>query len=163
MIIVAGLPRSGTSLMMQMLSAGGMPVMVDHPDCSDADKANPRGYWECFDSLPRRGGRGDWAIKAVDSTLPLLPRSIDADFLVMRRDLREVARSMSTDLHTVRLLSASMMDWLRGQRHMIVRHRMLFTEPGFAIDRIVDFLGMPLDRDAMREAIDPNLYRHRIR
>ena len=42
--IVSGLPRSGTSLMMQMLAAGGMPIMSD--EIRAPDTHNPRGYLE---------------------------------------------------------------------------------------------------------------------
>ena len=42
--VVSGLPRSGTSLMMQMLSAGGLPALTD--DLREADESNPRGYFE---------------------------------------------------------------------------------------------------------------------
>jgi len=43
-VVVSGLPRSGTSLMMQMLQAGGMPLLIDGLRPADAD--NPNGYWE---------------------------------------------------------------------------------------------------------------------
>ena len=43
-IIVSGLPRSGTSLAMQMLHAGGVPVLTDSLRAADTD--NPRGYLE---------------------------------------------------------------------------------------------------------------------
>ena len=40
--LVSGLPRSGTSMMMKMLEAGGMPVLVEH--LRTADEENPEGY-----------------------------------------------------------------------------------------------------------------------
>ena len=51
--IVSGLPRSGTSLMMQMLAAGGMPVLSDGERQADTD--NPKGYfeWERIKRLPK--------------------------------------------------------------------------------------------------------------
>ncbi|MGA3212122.1 MAG: hypothetical protein ABSD20_12520, partial [Terriglobales bacterium] len=59
--IVSGLPRSGTSLMMQMLGAGGMPLLTDHERQPDID--NPRGYceWEPIKLLPRQAGLIDQA------------------------------------------------------------------------------------------------------
>jgi len=43
-IVVSGLPRSGTSLMMRILQAGGIPVLSDSH--RPADINNPRGYFE---------------------------------------------------------------------------------------------------------------------
>ena len=43
-IVVSGLPRSGTSLMMQMLQQGGVEIVTDHVRTADVD--NPRGYYE---------------------------------------------------------------------------------------------------------------------
>jgi len=42
--IVSGLPRSGTSMMMKILEAGGIPVLADHIRSADID--NPNGYYE---------------------------------------------------------------------------------------------------------------------
>ena len=42
--IVSGLPRSGTSMMMSMLQAGGMDLLTDNERKADID--NPRGYFE---------------------------------------------------------------------------------------------------------------------
>ena len=42
--IVSGLPRSGTSMMMKMLEAGGMQVLTDNIRTPDED--NPKGYYE---------------------------------------------------------------------------------------------------------------------
>ncbi len=59
--IVSGLPRSGTSLMMQMLGAGGMTLLTDFERKADED--NPRGYceWEPAKLLPKQPGRIDEA------------------------------------------------------------------------------------------------------
>jgi hypothetical protein len=43
-VLVSGLPRSGTSMMMKMLEAGGVPIMTD--GVREADRDNPKGYFE---------------------------------------------------------------------------------------------------------------------
>src|SRR5262245_31100793 len=75
--IVSGLPRSGTSLMMQMLAAGGMPVLSDGERQADID--NPRGYleWERIKQLPKDltvidGAEGK-AVKVISQLLLSLP------------------------------------------------------------------------------------------
>jgi len=45
--IVSGLERSGTSLMMQILKASGIPVAYD--ETRKKDKNNPKGYFELED------------------------------------------------------------------------------------------------------------------
>jgi hypothetical protein len=78
--IVSGLPRSATSLMMQMLGAGGMPILSDGQRAADGD--NPRGYyeWERIKRLPQEPDRIDEAegqavkvIAVVSSPRPQLP------------------------------------------------------------------------------------------
>ena len=95
--VVSGLPRSGTSLVMQMLAAGGIPVLGD--DLRRADEDNPRGYLEYEkvkslerDStwLPEAEGK---AIKIISFLLPKLPSSFEYRVIFVRRNLTEVLRS----------------------------------------------------------------------
>src|SRR6266567_4048665 len=60
-VVVSGLPRSGTSLMMQMLRAGGMPLLTD--DLRPADVDNPNGYWE-YEPVKRLQQDNSWISKA---------------------------------------------------------------------------------------------------
>lgn len=78
--VVSGLPRSGTSLMMQMLAAGGLPAL--HDGHRPADDDNPRGYFEFAGAknlrvdaswLPAGQGR---AVKLVAQLLPFLPAAV---------------------------------------------------------------------------------------
>ena len=43
-IVVSGLPRSGTSMMMKMLEVGRQPILTDN--LREADANNPNGYYE---------------------------------------------------------------------------------------------------------------------
>src|ERR1700685_2410523 len=95
--IVSGLPRSGTSLMMQMLAAGGVPVLSDGERTADAD--NPRGYveWERIKRLPQEPNCIDQAeskaVKVVSQLLFALPAGHNYQILFMERPLSEVVGS----------------------------------------------------------------------
>jgi len=68
-VIVSGLPRSGTSLMMQMLQAGGMPLLIDDLRPPDAD--NPNGYWE-YEPVKRLQQDNSWIPKAEDKAVKVV-------------------------------------------------------------------------------------------
>ncbi len=96
-IVVSGLPRSGTSLMMQMLDKGGIPVVTDHVRTADAD--NPRGYYELervkaikrdASWLPELEGK---AVKIISQLLYELPSNHKYRVIFMERDLDEVVPS----------------------------------------------------------------------
>jgi len=101
-LIVSGLPRSGTSLMMQILRAGGIPILTDGRRAADAD--NPEGYWEweAIKQLPKNPGilahaKGH-AVKVVSALLPSLPRTHRYKILFMTRPIAEVIESQWTML-----------------------------------------------------------------
>lgn len=96
-VLVSGLPRSGTSLMMQMLRAGGMPIM--HDGKREADIDNPEGYWEWEDikHLPKRPllieqAHGK-AIKVISALIPALPTKHKFKIIFMTRPVQEVVAS----------------------------------------------------------------------
>jgi hypothetical protein len=181
-IIVSGLPRSGTSLMMQMLHSGGVEVVSDNLRAADTD--NPRGYLE-YEKVKRLKQDASWlplargkAIKMVSQLLYDLPASETYRILFMERDLDEVLRSQekmlerlgrpaaprdqikaSFTLHLERLH-----DWLRQQPHLAVlrvSYPGLVAEPRPEAERVRHFLGAPLDLEGMVRAVEPALYRNR--
>jgi Sulfotransferase family len=185
--IVSGLPRSGTSLMMQMLAAGGIPPFTDR--LRVADESNPRGYYELervkqlkTDSAWLTDARGK-AVKIIHLLLPELPLNAGHEYRVvfMRRDIGEVIASQRAMLARMGKTGAALDDtklaalfeaqlsrvetWLREHSASVqfldVPHHELVTNPGFLIDRIVEFLGLELDRTKMAEAVDPTLWRQR--
>src|SRR5215813_11558433 len=96
-IVVSGLPRSGTSLMMQMLASGGVEVVTDHIRTADTD--NPRGYLE-FEKVKKIKEDQSWlpavrgkAVKMVSQLLYDLPASERYRILFMERDLDEMLLS----------------------------------------------------------------------
>ena len=181
-IVVSGLPRSGTSLMMQMLDRGGIPIVTDRVRAADID--NPRGYYE-FEAVKRTRQDGSWvpqargkAVKLVSPLLYDLPAGECYRILFMQRDLDEVLDSqekmlqrrkqaavprdqmkVSFQLHLERLTA-----WLTQQPHMqllpIVYHQ-LIAAPEHQLPQITRFLDRHLDHNAMLQAVDPTLYRNR--
>ena len=97
--IVSGLPRSGTSMMMKMLEAGGIPIVQDGIRTANTD--NPKGYYEFerVKQLPK--GDTAWladshgkAVKIISALLKHLPSDYEYKVLFMRRDLDEVTASL---------------------------------------------------------------------
>lgn len=180
--IVSGLPRSGTSLMMKMLEAGGMSVVMD--GVREADVDNPKGYYEYEPAktikqdkswLP--GTRGK-VFKMVSMLLVELPPDFRYKVIFMRRNIDEVLASQRkmlqrlnkrvADEDKMRELYAKHLtqidSWLAGQGNvesMTVLFNNLFQNPQTEIEQITDFLGGTLDAGKMREVIDVTLYRNR--
>ena len=103
-VIVSGLPRSGTSMAMKMLAAGGMPILTD--GVRTADESNPKGYYE-LEAVKELHKQADmrWlfdargkAVKIVSFLLTWLPETHDYKVIFMQRDLREVMASETTML-----------------------------------------------------------------
>jgi hypothetical protein len=100
--IVTGVQRSGTSLMMRLLEAAGMPVLTDNVRLPDAD--NPNGYYE-FEAVKQVRQDPRWvprargcAVKMVYRLLHEMPREFDYRVIFMRRDLQEIVRSQTSML-----------------------------------------------------------------
>src|SRR3989442_4789242 len=101
-VIVSGLPRSGTSLMMQMLQAGGMSLLKDDLRPPDAD--NPNGYWE-YEPVKRLQQDNSWipkaegkAVKVVSALLQYLPPQHTYKIIFMQRPMREIMASQTVML-----------------------------------------------------------------
>jgi hypothetical protein len=181
-IVVSGLPRSGTSLMMQMLDRGGIPAVTDHARTADED--NPRGYFE-FEAVKRTKQDASWlpaargkAVKLVSSLLYDLPATETYRILFMQRDLDEVLESQEKMLARLgkpaaprdRMRSAfrvhldRLYQWLPQQPHMqtlMVHYNRLLGDPPAEVSSIAQFLGGRATAESMLSAIDPSLYRNR--
>jgi len=185
-VIVSGLPRSGTSMMMKMLEAGGMAIMTDGG--RDADIDNPKGYFEYdrtkdlekeTDKSYISEGRGK-ALKVISFLIKDLPDDNDYRVIFMRRDLDEVLASQDKMIQRLGTTdsSADAEAMKEAYRNDIVRARLLCKKrPNFelievhyrsAIEDPVEtsrevnaFLGNRLDEEAMRKAVDESLYRNR--
>jgi hypothetical protein len=185
-VIVSGLPRSGTSMMMQMLQAGGIAVVTD--SVRTPDDSNPKGYFEleAVKDLDKgippgwlRGARGK-AVKIVSSLVRWLPETNNYQVIFMQRNLDEVIASQnkmlidrgapadaSQDEHVKRQYQAhveQMLRLLRGRRSvslLVVDYGETVARPEEAAHRIDRFLGGGLDVERMAASADATLHRNR--
>jgi hypothetical protein len=183
-VIVSGLPRSGTSLMMHMLQAGGMPLLID--DLRPADADNPNGYWE-YEPVKSLQQDNSWmhktegkAVKIVSALLQYLPPQHTYKIIFMQRPMQEVLASQSVMLErrgeqgskandqTLETVFAQHLDrterWLVTQKHMTVlpvNYHETVANPTETATRVVQFLDLPLAVAAMARVVDPRLHRQR--
>jgi hypothetical protein len=185
-IVVSGLPRSGTSLMMMMLDAAGIPPMQDH--IREADTDNPKGYYEFerVKKLPEgdrkwvRNAKGK-AVKVISMLLEHLPSKYSYDVIIMRREIGEILASQRKMLvrrgeNPNKVSDGEMgdlfekhfnqvMDWIRTKknfRFVEVSYNKMLESPEGEIAKVNQFLGGNLDEKAMLAKIDTNLYRQRM-
>lgn len=184
-VIVSGLPRSGTSMMMKMLEAGGVPIMTDAIRTADVD--NPKGYYEYervkelekeTDKSYVREGRGK-ALKVISFLLKELPDDNFYRVVFMRRDLGEVISSqnkmldrrgeqsitddeMMAEAYRNHLAAVRILVRKRSNFEILeVRYDQAVKAPADAARAVNAFLGGTLDEAAMRAAVDAELYRNR--
>jgi len=180
--VVSRLPRSGTSMMMRMLAAGGMALLVDGVRTADGD--NPVGYYEYEPVKTLPEGNVAWlqeaegrAVKVVSPLLPALPDTHEYKVVFMERNLQEVEASQrrmlarrgaspsGADLVAVfRKHLALVRTWLADQPHcevLYVGYAAAVQRPTEIVDRVATFLDVALDREAMAASVDPSLYRNR--
>lgn len=183
-VIVSGLPRSGTSVMMQMIHAGGLPALADGIRTPDED--NPRGYFE-FERVKQIKTDKAWltdapgkVVKMVHLLLLDLPPGNEYRVVFLRRNLDEVLSSQKKMLARSGRAGAALNDaqmktiyaqqidkvlgWMRTQPHIQfieINYRDLIDHPREQAQKINAFLGGTLDESKMSSAIDPTLYRNR--
>jgi hypothetical protein len=184
--IVTGLPRSGTSMMMQLLHAGGMPVATDELRLPDED--NPKGYFELeavkqlpastsFEWLEDLRGK---AVKMIFLLLYHLPAYLPYKVIMLHRDMGEVLMSQRTmlahkgkppstsDTHLAEIYCRELRNfesWLQRRQEIPALHlnyRELLHEPLAHMEKIESFLRRNLDTTQMKNAIDVSLYRCRL-
>jgi len=181
-IIVSGLPRSGTSLMMQMLAGGGVELVTDNLRTADTD--NPRGYYELgkvkqikqdASWLPETRGK---AVKMVSQLLYDLPPTECYRIIFMERDMEEMLLSQEKMLQRLGRSAAPreqiqqaytlhlerLHDWLRQQANMevlCVRYNDLIERPHAQAERVSQFLGGKPNVERMAAQVEPSLYRNR--
>ncbi len=183
--VVSGLPRSGTSMMMKVLDAGGIPPVQDGIRAADED--NPQGYYE-FERV-KRLDKGDtaWlaeaqgkAVKVISALLKHLPPTYTYRVIFVRRNMAEVLASQRKMLihrgkdpgqvddaqmsHLFARHLAEVEAWLAQQhniRVLYVQYAEALANPQGCAAQINAFCGGGLNERAMALAIDPQLYRNR--
>ena len=182
-VIVSGLPRSGTSMMMQMCAAGGIEPLTDHQ--RQADEDNLKGYYE-LEQVKRLGKDTSWlpqargkVVKVISSLLKHLPPEYAYKIIFMHRSMDEIIASQKqmlvrlgepnrfSDQDLARMFRnhlTQMDQWLKDQQHVEVLHvdyNKLLAKPVEEIAEIKAFLGNAVDEAKMAAVIDTNLYRQR--
>ena len=183
--IVSGLPRSGTSMMMRMLQAGGFPVYTDGVRQPDED--NPNGYYEVEAAKGLVHGENAWlrevrgkAVKIVSPLLRFLPKEHDYRIILMRRRMVEIlasqrimlqrrgepANRMSDD-ELARIYEEDLRKvevWMGvspNVRAVFVSYNDLLSDPYSELWKVESLLEAGLDLEAMAAIVDPALYRQR--
>jgi hypothetical protein len=185
-VLVSGLPRAGTSMLMQMLEQGGMPIVTDK--IRKADEDNPRGYHE-FERIKEidkttdkswlKNYRGQ-VIKTISFLLQYLPLDLNYRVVFIRRDIAEILRSQNRMLERSGAKDSLVPDEKMRRNYEFHLKKVFYSlshTPNFQAlytdypevvanplteaKRINAFLGGRLDVEAMAGAVDTDLYRNR--
>lgn len=183
-IVVSGLPRSGTSMLMKMLEAGGIPPLTDH--IRKADEDNPKGYYE-YERAKHLPDDSQWladakgkSVKIISMLLQHLPPEHSYKIIFAQRNMAEILASQKQMLiqrnephdkvsddkmatiynHHLKQVSA----WLtRNQEHKVlyINYNDILSFPQKNCIKINNFLDTSLNVDNMVGVIDSSLYRQR--
>ncbi len=185
--VVSGLPRSGTSMMMKMLVAGGMHILTDNKRIPDDD--NPRGYFELEKVKALKDGETKWlseaqgkAVKIISALLQHLPSQYQYKIIFMRRDLDEILASQKQMLVRRGEAADKIDDNTLGglfQKHLLQVEKWISQQPNIGvtyvnyndilqnpepdIQKVVLFLDMSLGKSLMLGVPEQNLYRQKGR
>ena len=183
-ILVSGLPRSGTSMMMQMLEAGGIELVVDY--IRKADEDNPKGYYE-FEKIKQLEKDSSWmenaygkAVKVISMLLYQLPIDKNYKIIFMKRKMDEVLASQNKMLKSRGQPADSVDDqvmtekfnkhlrkifnWLNKQKNIeniFISYNDVIANPMEQSKNINRFLGNMLKIEKMSNVVDNFLYRQR--
>jgi hypothetical protein len=184
-IVVSGLPRSGTSMMMKMLETGGQSILTD--DLREADANNPNGYYE-FERV-KQLTEGDFAwipdaagkvVKIVTGLIMNLPLDRKYKVVFMQRAMKEVLSSQKKmlgrlgkendrveDERMKKIYQQHLKDvsvWISKQPNievLYVNYNTMLSNPFDSLRKVNDFLGGEMNVNVMAGVIDKDLYRER--
>ncbi|MBV6393929.1 MAG: hypothetical protein KPEEDBHJ_03174 [Anaerolineales bacterium] len=183
--IVSGLPRSGTSMMMKMLEAGGLEILTDNIRAADDD--NLQGYYEFERVKQLKEGDSAWVgeaqgkvIKVISALLEHLPAGYQYKIIFMEREMMEILASQRkmlerrgkpgnpaedgkfAELYGKHL--AKVRAWLASQPKMdvlFIRYNEMLKAPAEYAAKVAAFLGAPLNVQAMADVPQDQYYRQR--
>ncbi|MFN8283520.1 MAG: alkaline phosphatase family protein [Chitinophagales bacterium] len=180
--VVSGLPRSGTSMMMQLLEAGGLPIFTD--SLRSADENNKKGYYE-HEAVKIIHKDNSWMKNAVNKTvkvvshlLPNLPMRYKYKIVFMERDLHEIITSQSKMLQNLgklqqntahynieqsfRQTNDKIKKWLDTKPNievLFIDYNKAIVNGNETIQELDNFFEGKLNQEKMQSIIDKNLYR----
>jgi hypothetical protein len=183
-IVISGLPRSGTSMMMKMLAEGGLEIVTDALRTADDD--NPNGYFEFEPVKQLTQGNGQWledargkAVKIISALLEHLPTRFHYKVIFMERSLQEVLASQKkmlinrseessiSDEEMEEKLKKHVADvkyWIARQPNidvLYVDYGKMISSPAGDCTRIAEFIGVPVSVEKMLSVPNERLYRNR--
>ncbi|MGE5378057.1 MAG: sulfotransferase domain-containing protein [Bacteroidota bacterium] len=183
-IVVSGLPRSGTSMMMKILAEGGVPIVTD--ELRQADPDNPNGYYELETVKQMPAGNVDWlaaaggkAVKVISALLEYLPSQYSFKIIFMEREIQEILASQRKMLERrneapgvddpqieeqFRKHLALIKPWLARQPNMemlSISYNSLISNPEPYCRRVLEFVRVPLQLERMLSVPNGELYRNR--
>jgi len=182
-VIVSGLPRSGTSMMMGMLKSGGFNVLID--DVRTADEDNPKGYYEFERVKKMKDGDTNWiylaknkVVKVISYHLKFLPNEYHYKIVFMEREMKEILISQNkmmlrrgetnntiSDEDMTRYFQKHLEQvkkWLESQSNfetIYMNYNKLVKNPTAEIRTLNQFFNENLNTSNMIESIDKSLYR----
>ena len=183
-IVISGLPRSGTSMMMQMLEAGGIEIGTDNRRKPDIH--NPKGYYE-IEKIKDLKNDSAWiqnmcgkAIKVISHLLYYLPLTLQYSIIFMQRDMQEILISQRKMLNRLGRDNGTVNDgslakkfethlqkvnqWMKNQKNidfLYINYNTLLVNSSPSIENIQKFLCRPVALDRMESIINLDLYRNR--
>jgi hypothetical protein len=184
-IIVSGLPRAGTSMMMKMLESAGLEILTDN--LRTANENNPKGYYEFERVKQLKAGDFDWlplaqgkVVKVISALLEYLPNRYEYKIIFMRRSMDEILSSQRQMLVRDGIPDDKVADaklaelygdhlkkietWLEQQpnmRTLFISYNQVLLDPEPEFNRLDQFLGGNLEIKPMLQVVDKNLYRER--
>ena len=182
--IVSGIPRSGTSMMMQMLNAGGLEILTDNIRVNDEN--NPKGYLE-YQKVKNLANDNSWmnegrdkVIKVIAQLLQYLPSNYQYKVIFMEREMEEIIQSQQIMLgkkadvenkvyptalaDTFKKQLEKTRSWISTHPHfevIYVNYTDVITNPTEVAENLSLFLDADLNTEAMVKAVDNTLYRNR--
>jgi tetratricopeptide (TPR) repeat protein len=184
-IIVSGLPRSGTSMMMQMLEAGGIEVFTDNQRA--ADENNPKGYYE-HEAVKRLANDKKWlpnaknkVVKIISHLLVHLPEKYNYKIVFMERDINEIIQSQHKMLVQLGKAKADTYPagldmtfkenvekikiWAKKHHNvdiLTINHKDVINDAATEARKVIDFLNIDADATKMSSVIDNKLHRTKL-
>jgi len=184
-VVVSGLPRSGTSMMMQMLQKGGLPILTDNVRV--ADESNPNGYYE-YEAVKRLDRESAWlkgaegkAVKIIAQLLFFLPARYNYKIIFMLREMNEIIRSQQAMLtrqgkadsqspsaatlrRAYKQIIAKVIRWGELKHNvslLYLNYADVIQHPQQQVVRIHQFLDGALNPAMMAAVVDATLYREK--
>jgi hypothetical protein len=181
--IVTGLPRSGTSMLMQMLKKGGMEILSDH--IRQADESNPKGYYE-YEKIKSLPQDNSWmaqaegkAVKIIVQLLKFIPSNFNYKILFIERNIEEVMASQTKMLRRMGKTAGNnealkpiflrqaeeVKAWLSESPNietLYLQYAAIIQNPVDSANQIARFLNSDWDASSAVNSVDANLYRERI-